>query len=137
MFEYVRISHHLKISLAVPLIKGLVPGWAPGQSQNPRSYRHGGRAGCRRSCGKVGRAIISEDPKKTLKQPLDFSRMSRINLKIGIPDLMRNSWTLCIPLYFRSSVAALACSQPVASASETVPRAVIKAKSSQFSKTRK
>jgi len=67
MFEYVRISYHIKISLAVPLIIDLVPGWVPGQSQTPRSYRHGSRAGCRRSCGKVGRAIISEDPKEELK----------------------------------------------------------------------
>jgi hypothetical protein len=57
--------------------------------------------------------------KKSFKQPLDLSKMSRINLKIGIPDLMRKLWTLCIPLYFHSSMAALACSQPVASASES------------------
>lgn len=44
-----------------------MPGWAPSQSQNPRSYRHSDRAGCRRSCGKVGRAIISEDPKEELE----------------------------------------------------------------------
>ena len=40
--------------------------------------------------------------KKSLKQPLDLSKMSRINLKTSIPDLMRKFWTLCIPLYFRS-----------------------------------
>lgn len=63
--------------------------------------------------------------------------MSQINLKIAISDLMRNFWTLCIPLYFHFSMAALACSQPVASALETVQRAVIKARSSKLSKMRK
>ena len=40
--------------------------------------------------------------KKGLKQPLGLSKMSRVNLKIGIPDLVRKFWTLCIPLYSRS-----------------------------------
>lgn len=56
--------------------------------------------------------------KKSLKQPLDLSKMSRVNLKTSIPDLIRKFWTLCIPVYFRSSVAAVACSQPVALASD-------------------
>ena len=72
-------------------------------------------------------AIVSED----------LSKMPLINLKIGILDLMKRFWTLCIPLYFRSSMAALACSQPVASTLTTVQRAIIKVKSSQFPNMRK